>query len=363
MRLLFCGGGTGGHIYPAIALIKFIRKKEPDTEILYIGKLNSQEEKICLQENIPFIGIKVSSLYRKKIYLNIKTFYQFIKACCQSKKIINNYKPDCIIGTGGYVCAPVVFAGAKKKVKTIIHEQNSIPGFTNKLLSRYCTKIAISFLDSKKYFKEEKVVLTGNPRSQEVLETPKKKKEELGLQEDKKLILIFMGSLGAQYVNDEVVKILPRLMRRKDLEIVFVTGKTHYEKIMNDIKNLKLQPNVHIKAYIDNMPEYLLHADLVICRAGATTLSEICAIGIPTILIPSPYVTNNHQEKNALSLVNNKGAIMIKEKELNEDDFFSQIISLLDDPFKRSLLRLNNKKSGIPNSCDKFLELINSIVN
>lgn len=363
MKLLFSGGGTGGHIYPAIALIKTIRKNEPNTKILYIGKVNSQEEKICAKENIPFIGLHVSGLQRKNIFLNVKTVYQFIKAYCKTKKIIKDFKPDCIIGTGGYVSAPVVYAGAKKKYKTIIHEQNSVPGMTNKFLSKHCTKIAISFENSKDFFPETKVFLTGNPRSQEVLETEKVSKKKLGLNEDKKLILIFMGSLGAKYVNETIVKVLPKLTNREDAETVFVTGKIHYDNIMRELKNNHIKQNVFVKAYIDNMPEYLHHADLIICRAGATTLAEICAIGIPAILIPSPYVTNNHQEKNALSLVDYGGAIMIKEKELNEEILLTNIAKLIDDPYLARTFRINNKKNGIPNSCDKFMELIKNIMD
>src|SRR5690554_1585849 len=166
MKIIFAGGGTGGHIYPALALIKTIKEKKGEVEILYIGKINAQEEKLCKKEKIPFQGIKVFYFRRKKILKNFKTLYYFLKAYFKIKKIIKKFKPDIIIGTGGYVSSPVVFAGAKYKIKTIIHEQNSIPGLTNKFLSRYASKIAISMPSSKEYFPVDKVVLTGNPRSQ-----------------------------------------------------------------------------------------------------------------------------------------------------------------------------------------------------
>ncbi|QVK17059.1 undecaprenyldiphospho-muramoylpentapeptide beta-N-acetylglucosaminyltransferase [Mycoplasmatota bacterium] len=358
MKIIFSGGGTGGHIYPAIALIKALKKKEPTTEILYIGKKLAQEEKICKNESISFIGIKVRYFYRKLTFKNILTIIEFIKSYCEVKKIIKQFKPDIIIGTGGYVCAPVVYAGARKKIKTIIHEQNSIPGLTNKFLSHYADKIAISFSSSEQYFNHQKTVLTGNPRAQEVVMSKKIPKNQLKLQENKKLILIFMGSLGAKYVNQSIVKSLPILSKREDIEVIFVTGKSHYDTIISEVKDFKLKQNVFIKDYVENMPQLYQHADLVICRAGATTLAEISAIGIPSILIPSPYVTNNHQEKNALDLVQIGGAVMIKEKDLSEEILTNQILKIIDDPYQLQVLRINNKKLGIPNACDKFIELI-----
>ncbi len=362
MRLIFSGGGTGGHIYPAIALIKELQEKEPSVEILYIGKLNAQEEKICKNENIPFIGIKVRYFYRKLTFKNFLTIYEFVKAYHEVKKIVKQFKPDIIIGMGGYVCAPVVYAGARKHIKTIIHEQNSIPGLTNKFLSRYATCIAISFPSSIAYFKGKKTILTGNPRAQEVLHSGRIKKVDLGLDENKKLILIFMGSLGAKYVNQTIVKTLPILSKRDDIEVIFVTGKSHYDTIISEAEHLVINKNVFIKAYVDNMPQLYQHTDLIICRAGATSLAEICAIGIPVVLIPSPFVTNNHQEKNALDLVHLGGAIMIQEKDLTVESLTKEVNRLLEDSYKLRLLRINNKKFGIPDACDKFIEVIHHLI-
>lgn len=361
MKFIFTGGGTGGHIYPAIALIKAIRKSDPDSEILYIGKINSQEEKIAASEKIAFKGIKINYFHRRFTLKNLKTLYLFLKAYCKARKLIKQFKPDIIIGTGGYVCAPVVYAGARQKIKTIIHEQNSVPGITNKFLARFCDKVAISMPTSKAYFPQEKVVLTGNPRAQEVMETKKVTKADLGLSKDKKLLLIFMGSLGAKYVNEAICKILPELAKRADLETIFVTGKIHFDNIIKEANIYNNQQNIIIKAYVDNMPEYYQHTDLIICRAGATTLAEISAIGIPAVLVPSPYVTNNHQEKNAQALVNQGGAIMIKESELDEKLLVKQIFSLIADPYNLRLMKNKLKKSGIPNSCDLFIELIKSL--
>jgi len=357
MKIIFTGGGTGGHIYPALALIKKIKEKQPDTEILYIGKVNSQEEKICKEESIPFIGINVLPLYRKNPFKNIKTMFSFFKSYQKCKRIIKEFKPDWIIGTGGYVSCPVIYAGSKKRYKTIIHEQNAIPGLTNRFLAKYVSKVAISFPSSAKYFPGHKVVLTGNPRAQLVYETKRVNKRELGLSDSKKCLLIFMGSLGAKYVNETIVKLLPLLNKHKDWEIVFVTGNEHFDDIKHKISSMKLS-NIHLKPYIDNMPNYYQHADLVICRAGATTLSEIAALGLAAILIPSPYVTNNHQEKNAQAFVESKSAVMIREKALNETILYETIRSLLENPYELRLLRNQIFKQGIRDSCDRFLMII-----
>lgn len=360
MKIIFSGGGTGGHIYPAIALIKALKKEDKDVDILYIGKIKAKEETICEQENIPFNGIKIRCFYRKLIYKNLLTLYEFFKAYKKVKNIIKEFQPDIIIGMGGYVCAPVVYAGNKLKIKTIIHEQNSVPGLTIKFLSKYADSIAISFLSSQKYFPDEKVVLTGNPRAQEVVETKFMDKTNLGLNPNKRLILIFCGSLGAKYVNQTIVKTLPLLSKRKDIEVIFVTGESHYDTIISELGNKN--DNILIKSYINQMPAYLKISDLVICRAGATSLAEITAIGIPAILIPSPYVTNNHQEKNALDLVRIGAAIMIKEKDLNEIQLFHIIRDLLNKPEKLQLFRINSKKLGIIDANDLFISLIRQLV-
>lgn len=358
MKIIFSGGGTGGHIYPAIALIKALKKTDKSIEILYIGKIGAQEEKICQQENIPFFGINVRYFYRKLTFKNFLTIYEFIKAYRVVKKLIKKFKPNIIIGTGGYVSAPVVYAGSKKKIKTIVHEQNSIPGLTNKFLSRYATFVAISFISSKKFFNEKKVVLTGNPRAQEVVEAKKVSKEKLGFSENKKLVLIFMGSLGAKYVNKTILNALPILTKRNDIQVIFVTGKSHYDNIISEAHKLNINQNVFIKPYVDNMPGIYKVCDLVVSRAGATSLAETSALGLPSILIPSPYVTNNHQEKNALDFVRANGARMIYEKDLTEMVLVNEVTKLLDNPTALMNLKINCKKKGIPDACDKFIKLI-----
>jgi UDP-N-acetylglucosamine--N-acetylmuramyl-(pentapeptide) pyrophosphoryl-undecaprenol N-acetylglucosamine transferase len=361
MRIIVSGGGTGGHIYPAVALIKQIRNKYPNSEILYIGKSESSESRICDQEQIKFMGIEVRYLYRKKIYKNILTLIDFMKSTKRVMAIMKQFKPDVVVGTGGYVSAPVIYAAHKLKIKSVIHEQNSVPGLTNKWLSKYVNGVAISFPLSESYFKTNKIVLTGNPRAQEVVIGEAVDKRILGYDPNKKLVVIFTGSQGAKYVNEKIMMSLPALAKRNDSEYLFVTGPSHFDSIMNGMKQKGSMKSIHIKPYIENMPEILKVTDLVICRAGATSLAEITALGIPAILIPSPYVTNNHQVKNAHGLVTNRAAIMLEEKTLTTDQIIHHVNQILDNGRLLLSMKAESYKLGIRDASDRFIELIQSL--
>jgi UDP-N-acetylglucosamine--N-acetylmuramyl-(pentapeptide) pyrophosphoryl-undecaprenol N-acetylglucosamine transferase len=357
MKLLFTGGGSGGHVYPAIALIQKIRSIDPDVELLYIGKKGSYEERICQQEKIPFEAIKVQYLYRKLIYKNFGTMIDFFKATKRVKTLMQDFKPDVIIGTGGYVSSPVIYMGHKLKIKTIIHEQNSVPGLTNKWLSRYVDAVAISVEESRKHFKHKNIVLTGNPRAYQVIQSKKANKKDLGLSPQKRLLLIFFGSQGAKYVNQKIADILPILDQEDDLETIFVTGKNHYDEINSKLKPQALQ-QVQIKDYLDNMPDYLSVCDLVLCRAGATTISELTALGIPAIYIPSPNVTNNHQEKNAQILKDHKAGLLIREKDLSHEGLIASLQSLLKNEGQLKGMGENGKKLANVDGINQFIDLI-----
>jgi UDP-N-acetylglucosamine--N-acetylmuramyl-(pentapeptide) pyrophosphoryl-undecaprenol N-acetylglucosamine transferase len=357
MKLIFTGGGSGGHVYPAIALIQKIRSMDPKVELLYIGKKGSYEERICKQENIPFEAIKVQYLYRKLIYKNISTMIDFFKATKRVKRLMESFKPDCIIGTGGYVSAPVIYMGHKLKIKTIIHEQNSVPGLTNKWLSRYVDAVAISVEESRRHFKHKNVVLTGNPRAYQVIQSPQANKRDLGLSLDKRLLLIFFGSQGAKYVNQKIADVLPILDTLSGLETIFVTGKNHYEAIKEQVNHKSLQ-NIQIKDYLDNMPAYLSVCDLVLCRAGATTISELTALGIPAVYIPSPNVTNNHQEKNAQILEDHQAGLLIREKDLSHEGLIETLQSLLKDEARLKGMGQNALKLANVDGINQFVDLI-----
>ncbi|OAS84564.1 MULTISPECIES: undecaprenyldiphospho-muramoylpentapeptide beta-N-acetylglucosaminyltransferase [Metabacillus] len=361
MKVVVSGGGTGGHIYPALALINEIKKHNSNVEFLYIGTENGLEKGIVERSEIDFKAIEITGFKRRLSFENVKTVTRFLKGVSVSKKYLKDFKPDVVIGTGGYVCGPVVYAASKLNIPTVIHEQNSLPGVTNKFLARYVNKIAICFEDAKKYFPEHKVVLTGNPRASEVLgQDPEKGRRSLGLKDNLKTVLIFGGSRGAKAINEAVLQMIPALAK-KPYQVVYVTGEVHYDKVMEEMRSLKDSSNVIIKPFIHNMPEVLSAVDLIVSRAGATSLAEITALGLPSILIPSPYVTANHQEKNASSLSDHEAAIMLREQELNGNLLLSKIEGILLNDMKLTEMKRASKELGIPDAALRVYQVMKEI--
>ncbi len=358
MRVIISAGGTGGHIYPALAILDKIKEKEPNSEFLYIGTHNRMENDIVPKRNIPFKTIEIYGFYRTKIWKNFKTINCFFKGIKECKKIIKEFKPDIVIGVGGYVAGPVVYAAYKLGIKTFIHEQNTIPGKSNSFLSKYATKIGVSFKSTMKYFPVNKTVFTGNPCSENAVKILPADKREFNLDPSKKLVLFVMGSLGSSKVNKFLVDTLS-LFNNKNYEILFVTGKDAYDEINKN----KFPTNVKVVPYIDNLPRIMKKTDLIVSRAGASALSEISALGIPPILIPSPYVPDNHQFKNATDLVKGDAAILIEEKELSGDILVRTIDKIINDDNKLKQISQNLKNYSIPNSSTQIYECLRSIVD
>ncbi|WP_066318201.1 undecaprenyldiphospho-muramoylpentapeptide beta-N-acetylglucosaminyltransferase [Bacillus sp. FJAT-29814] len=362
MKIAVSGGGTGGHIYPALALIREIQKRHKDAKVIYIGTLNGLESKIIPKENIPFKSIHITGFRRKLSFENVKTVLRFIKGVRDSRKILKEFKPDIVVGTGGYVCGPVVYAAAKLKIPTIIHEQNSVPGLTNKFLSRYVKKIAICFEQAREFFPPEKVVFTGNPRASEVLgQDGIKGRLSVGLSTTMPSVLIFGGSRGARPINETVIKLLPEFAG-KPYQVLYITGEVHYEEVKKEVELVGNPKNVAIKPFIHNMPEVLAGMDLVVSRAGATTLAEITSLGIPAILIPSPYVTNNHQEKNANSLSEHGAAKVMLEKDLTSNGLVTAIDRILLNKETLKEMKANSKKIGVPDSAARLYNVIIDLI-
>ena len=363
MRILVSGGGTGGHIYPAIAFIKEVKKHQPDAEFLYIGTEKGLEKTIVERENISFKSIEITGFKRKLSIENIKTIMRFLKGTSLSKKYIKEFKPDVVLGTGGYVCGPVVYAAAKLNIPTIIHEQNSVPGLTNKFLSKYVNKVALCFEEAGQYFPKDKTVLTGNPRASEVIGNDGTRgKQSVGLDPTKKVVLIVGGSRGAKPINDAFIEVLPKV-REKNYQVLYVTGEVHYENVLKEVNKVGNPDNVIIKPFLHNMPEVLAGVDLIVARAGATTLAEITALGIPSILIPSPYVTNNHQEKNARALGDNGAAIVRLEKEMDGSILLQDIDHILLNEQTLKQMRLSSLRLGIPTAAKKLYDLSVQLIN
>lgn len=357
MRVIISAGGTGGHIYPALAIINKIKEKEPNSEFLYIGTHNRMEKDLIPTLGIPFRSIEIYGLNRKKILKNFKILKCLIKANKTCREIIKDYDPDVVIGVGGYVTTPVIKQAKKLGYKTFIHEQNSIPGASNLYLQKYADMIGVSFSSSISHFDEKKVVFTGNPCSENSLAVESASKSEFRLDSNKKLVLFVMGSLGSSKMNDFLVGIMNKF-DKKNYEIIFITGNSLYD----EISKIKFPSNIKVLPYIDNLTRVMKITDVMVSRAGASTLSEIIALNVPSILIPSPYVTNNHQYKNALDLQEKDACILIEEKDLNADILINSIDSLINDDIKVKTIKENLEKMSIKNSATKIYENLKELV-
>ncbi len=356
MRVIITAGGTGGHIYPALSIINKINELEPNSEFLYIGTHNRMEKDIVPKHNIKYIGLEIYGLSKKDMLKNIKNVFLIGKAYKSCKKNIKDFKPDVVVGVGGYVTFPVIMAAHSLHVKTFIHEQNSIPGKSNRLLEKFVDAIGISFIDSKKYFKDEnKVYFTGNPCSENAIDIEPIKKSEYSLKSYKKLVLIVSGSLGSNVINDKMIEFLNSVDSKK-YEVIYVTGKSYYDEFNKN----KFSDNVHIVPFIENMSGLLKNVDVIVSRAGASSLSEIIALSIPSIIIPSPYVANNHQYYNALSLKNNEACIMIEEKDLNKDVLLTSIDKCLNEEFSNTL-KENMKKLSVTDSSTRIYNILKKL--
>ncbi|MGG5358061.1 MULTISPECIES: undecaprenyldiphospho-muramoylpentapeptide beta-N-acetylglucosaminyltransferase [unclassified Enterococcus] len=361
MKILVTGGGTGGHIYPALAFVNYVKSKHPDAEFMYIGAKRGLENKILPDTGIPFHTLEIQGFKRKLSLDNVKTVQLFLKSIRQAKKILKDFQPDIVIGTGGYVSGAVVYASAKLGIPTIIHEQNSVPGITNKFLSRYVDKIALSFKDAGSFFPEEKIELVGNPRAQEVASTPRSDVlTQYALDPEKKTVLIFGGSQGSLNLNHAVVDFLEEASK-KEYQILYASGERYFKDVENAAANHS-SANISIRPYIKDMEQVMASCDLLVGRAGATSIAEFTALGLPAILIPSPYVTNDHQTKNAQSLVQAGAAKMITDSELNGTKLLETIDEIMSNEEQQSKMSEASKNQGIPDASERLYQLVQTLI-
>ena len=348
MKIIISAGGTGGHIYPALAIIKKFQEKEKNVEILYIGTHNRMEKEIVPKMGIKYEELEIYGFSKTKILRDIKNLFLISKATKKCIEIMKDFKPDVVIGVGGYVTFPVIKAARKLNIKTVLHEQNSIPGKTNIYLSKLVDLVCISFQNSKSYFENSKrVIYTGNPCGDNALTLKRVFKESLGLSKNKNLIIIVAGSLGSSTFNEKFKAFL-NLVGDEDYEILYVTGNKLYDKFM---EGQRFPKNVKVVPYIENLSGLMKEAYLVISRAGASTISELLSLGIPSVLIPSPYVANNHQYYNALDLVNMGVSELIEEKDLTPSMIQITLNELLNNSEKyekmlQKLKKISTKKSS-----------------
>ncbi len=356
MRVIITAGGTGGHIYPALGIIDKIKEIEPNSDFLYIGTINRMESKIVPKTGIRYEGIEMYGL-SKNIINDIKVLFLIQKNERIVCRLIDKFKPDIVIGTGGYVTYPVIKSAKKKNIKVFIHEQNSIPGKTNKILAHFADKIGISFEDTFKYFAKEKTVFTGNPCGERALSIPKISKTKYGLHKDKKFVLMVQGSLGSTSVNEKMKDFLNSI-DDEDYEVLYITGKDSYP----EFKTNKFSKNVFIEPYIENLAGLMKDADIIVSRAGASSISEIIALEKLAILIPSPYVANNHQFYNASMCQNNKACIMIEENTLTANLLKEQINKLLYDKEIQENMKQNLSKMQKNDSSTVIYKILKDLI-
>lgn len=366
MRVLLTGGGTAGHINPAIAIANYIKEKEKDSEFLFVGTQHGLEKNLVPKCGYDIKFIEVMGLKRSLSAQNIKVFINYIKSMAASRRIIKEFKPDVVIGTGGYVCAPVVKEAAKLKIPTLIHEQNVFPGLAIKMLSKKADITAISFEETKSMMKAKNFVLTGNPLRPDLFKVHDIDfvRAQYGF-DDKPIVLMFGGSLGAPRMNDALVKMLSD-NKVAQFNLIAATGEKHYEDVCAALKkngvDIEKQKNVALVPYIYNMEEIFFAADVIVGRAGAITVSEITALGKAAVLIPSPYVAHNHQEYNARYLEKNGAAKVVTESNLTGEVLLKNISEILENSATLEKMQKNSQKIGIKDACETIYKCIKELM-
>lgn len=371
MKILLAGGGTAGHINPALAIASYACECAPETEILYIGAKGGMEETLVSKAGYPLKTIEISGFQRKisvqALKRNLKTIKHLSSSVRASKKIITDFKPDICIGTGGYVSGPVIKAAQKLGIPTLIHEQNAFPGVTNKMLAKKANTVMLAIEDAKEHFNSNcNFEVTGNPIRSAILHAKKSEARKSLNFDSRPIVLSFGGSLGARVINESILEFTKWNCKTDKYQQIHGYGRYggfFLQELQKDAITISKHKNLHIVEYIDNMPECLSAADLVVCRAGAITISELQAMGKPSILIPSPNVAENHQFHNAMALVKKSAALILEEKDLTGEKLTEMIDSLLSNPKKLKEFGENAHKMAITDANERIYKIIKRTVS
>ncbi len=362
-RVIISGGGTGGHIYPAIAIANAIKEKQPQTEILFVGANGKMEMEKVPKAGYEIIGLDIAGLQRKLTIKNLSFPFKLMKSLMKAKSIVKEFKPDIAIGVGGYASGPLLRQAGKLGVPTLIQEQNSYPGITNKLLARKAKKICVAYDNMDRFFEESKIVFTGNPVRKEILDIAGKKTKgfaHFGLEEGKKTLLVIGGSLGARTVN-ESIKNAAKQLEENNIQVLWQTGKYYFEDMKSFVEDNKLT-NIKVHDFVYEMDLAYASADLVVSRAGALSISELCLVGKPTILVPSPNVSEDHQTKNAMALVNHKAAELVTDIDAT-NELGNKVVELITDNDRLVKLSVNIIGFGRPNAADSIANEVFKLIN
>lgn len=358
-KYIVSGGGTGGHIFPAISIANALKECQNDAEILFVGAEGRMEMERIPQAGYPIKGLPVSGFDRKKFLKNIKVILNLQKSIALARKIVKEFQPDAVIGVGGYASAPTLRAAAAAKIPTFILEPNSYAGVANKLLAKNATAICVTYDNMEQFFPKEKIIKTGSPVRQNLLQIVPKATEAydfFGFSSAKKTLLIVGGSLGARTINESVIESLSRLLL-SDIQIIWQTGKFYYENAQKAAKEYRNNKNLFVVDFVSRMDFAYSIADLVIARAGASSISELCLLKKPVILVPSPNVAEDHQTKNAMALVQCEAAVLIPDSKAHRT-LIETALELIADDKKLKLLSKNIAKFAEPNSAQRIAEVI-----
>ena len=370
MRVIFTCGGTGGHINPALAVAKLLRDRKPDAQILFVGAVDGMEADLVPREGFRLETLTVASYLRKISFSalrhNVRTAFEIRRALRRAAEIIREFQPDVILGTGGYASFPMLKQGTKRHVPTAVHESNMVPGLTTKMLENYADRIMVGFEECRQHYRHpEKIIVTGTPVRGDFFDLTKAQaREKMALGDDRPLIVSFWGSLGASNMNRQMLD----FFRREKAEglpfhHIHAVGSAGWEWMASELRENGLSdcPSLDIREYIYDMAVVMRAADLVICRAGASTVSEITALAVPTVIVPSPYVTNNHQEKNARILEKHGGAVLLPEKEADGHALYETAKAILLDPARQSSMSRGMAELGILDATERIYDTVMSI--
>jgi UDP-N-acetylglucosamine--N-acetylmuramyl-(pentapeptide) pyrophosphoryl-undecaprenol N-acetylglucosamine transferase len=352
LKVILSGGGTGGHIFPAIAIANEIKKLVPDAEILFVGAENKMEMEKVPAAGYKIIGIPIAGLQRKFTLSNLKLPLLILKSLSITKKIIRDFKPDVVVGTGGYASGPLVKAAISKGVPTLLQEQNSYAGITNKILSKRASIICVAYENMDRFFPKQKIILTGNPVRQDISDISNKKEEAIkyfSLDPNKKTLLVIGGSLGAKSINEAIGKGI-KILSENNIQLIWQTGKSYAEISKQQTKDF-LSKNIYSFEFISKMDFAYAAADLVVSRAGASSVSELCNTSKACILVPSPYVAEDHQTKNAMALVNKNAALLVKDSDA-QSQLVNNVIELFSNEINQEELKKNIIKLAYHNSAN-----------
>jgi UDP-N-acetylglucosamine--N-acetylmuramyl-(pentapeptide) pyrophosphoryl-undecaprenol N-acetylglucosamine transferase len=349
-KIIISGGGTGGHIFPAVAIANAIKRIEPSCEILFVGAIGRMEMEKVPAAGYDIVGLNISGIQRGSVVKNLGLPFKLFSSMKRAMRVLNEFKPDVVVGVGGYASGPILFAASLKNIPYLIQEQNSYAGITNKWLGKRASKICVAFDNMNQFFPADRILKTGNPVRKEVVDIINKRHEGLELLKldpSKKTIMVTGGSLGAGTLNRSIEKSLPLLIK-EDVQLIWQTGKVYYKDIVDRL-GLDFHPNVKILEFLTSMDMAYAASDLIISRAGAGTIAELCLIKKPVILVPSPNVAEDHQTKNASALVLNNAALLIVDKSA-EEVLIPEALQLLKDPVRCQVYAENIHKMALPNA-------------